>query len=782
VRALSKLPIAWKLRIGFGIGVIAAATVGIFALGQLAAVKQTVQQIVERELRVAIAFAKIDANIQQVRAREFRLLLADGNAQEMKAAAEAAARNIDVATQAIQQGKTLLATTNQGNTLAELEAAWAEYVKRHRTFVQLNQQGKSAEAKRFSAERMRPLLRERIDPLIAQLEAHAEENSKRSAAQIESTYRRARTVVTLLVVGATLLSLLFGWLLSRYIVAAIRQTVSALEDLERHELSSLRRAMEAVEQGNLTIQVDTVTQPVAVRSHDEFGKLAQAFNTMLQQLHAMATAYGGAQQAMRALLIRVGESAGAVATASQELATSTEQSGQASVEIARGSEQLAQQATEAAQAMDALDKAVRVVQQGNEAQREAIQQTEQAMRQAAAAVEEVAHSAQQMAASAQQASAIAQQGSQSVEEMLRTMRRIQQQAESSAEKVAQLDQLGQQIGNIVQTIEQIAEQTNLLALNAAIEAARAGEHGRGFAVVADEVRKLAEQAGTATKEIASLIADVRLGVELAVREMHATASGVTEGFQRSEQVGSALMQIVQAAQQVAGEVESVTAIAQQMSASVQQVLATISTVAQSASENVTATLQMVSSSEQVSSAIASVASISEEAAASAQQLTAANQQVAATAQELSKMAAELQLSLAEYNTGDCNALMQCVQVFKQAHISRAERAKKVVEGNATLSEASLGDHTTCHFGRWYYGAGMRDFSAYAEFRAIEAPHVRFHQLEREIVTAMNRAPRAEAQRLLLDIQHARDEIVSKLDALMRALQQRESAGQVRLAA
>jgi len=63
VRALSKLPIAWKLRIGFGIGVIAAATVGIFALGQLAAVKQTVQQIVERELRVAIAFAKIDANI-----------------------------------------------------------------------------------------------------------------------------------------------------------------------------------------------------------------------------------------------------------------------------------------------------------------------------------------------------------------------------------------------------------------------------------------------------------------------------------------------------------------------------------------------------------------------------------------------------------------------------------------------------------------------------------------------------------------------------------------------
>jgi methyl-accepting chemotaxis protein len=127
-----------------------------------------------------------------------------------------------------------------------------------------------------------------------------------------------------------------------------------------------------------------------------------------------------------------------------------------------------------------------------------------------------------MAQTARNAAKVAETGGASVEKAVASMKRIQQRVQVSSEAIQELGQRGGQIGEIVQTIEHIAEQTNLLALNAAIEAARAGEHGRGFAVVADEVRKLAERSADATREIAALIHAVQSDVEKAIHEMDAS--------------------------------------------------------------------------------------------------------------------------------------------------------------------------------------------------------------------------------------------------------------------
>src|SRR5918999_1637693 len=114
----------------------------------------------------------------------------------------------------------------------------------------------------------------------------------------------------------------------------------------------------------------------------------------------------------------------------------------------------------------------------------------------------------------------------------------------AAGKVEELGKLGEKIGAVVETIDDIAEQTNLLALNAAIEAARAGEHGKGFAVVADEVRKLAERSQRETKAIADLIRDVQAGTREAVQAMELGAQKVEDGSARADQAGAALDEIL----------------------------------------------------------------------------------------------------------------------------------------------------------------------------------------------------------------------------------------------
>jgi methyl-accepting chemotaxis protein len=430
---------------------------------------------------------------------------------------------------------------------------------------------------------------------------------------------------------------------------------------------SVARPLNQMVQVATAIAEGKLNQRIEHRSADETGVLAEAFRKMLAYMQEMAqTARRMAQgdltvkvtprseqdelgQAFSAMVTslrdatrHVAQTAATLASTSQQLSAATEQSSRGTQDVAKGSEQLARTASKAAGAVDELEAAIQQVKASSEVQKQSAAEAEEGMKQAAQAVEEVARSAQQMSSSAQQAAAIAQTGGQAVQETIQTMGRIQDQTLVSAQRVKELDQLGQQIGAIVETIEQIAEQTNLLALNAAIEAARAGEHGRGFAVVADEVRKLAEQAAASTKEISELIANVRHGVEQAVQAMESTSAEVEKGFTRSSEANEALAQIVQAAQTVANEVQGVTAIAQQMSASVQQVLASVSSVRAAAEENAAAVRTMGAHAQQVVGTISTVASVSQEAAASAQEISASAQQVTAASQELSAMALQLQ--------------------------------------------------------------------------------------------------------------------------------------------
>ena len=236
-----------------------------------------------------------------------------------------------------------------------------------------------------------------------------------------------------------------------------------------------------------------------------------------------------------------------------------------------------------------------------------------AVEEMSATANEMARNAQVMATTAQNLTTTAEKGGEVVTNSIVGMQNVGRTMNSSAEQINQLGQRSQQIGEIIRVIEDIADQTNLLALNAAIEAARAGEQGRGFAVVADEVRKLAERTGKATKEIASVIETVLTGTNEAVASMQAGTTEVQTGMDLVNEAGMQLSGIVDGVRQI-------TEMVQQMAATIEE---------------------QTQTTEQIAGGIQAVAGLS-------QQNEGSVQQVASASNDLSKLATEMQNTLSSF--------------------------------------------------------------------------------------------------------------------------------------
>ncbi len=231
----------------------------------------------------------------------------------------------------------------------------------------------------------------------------------------------------------------------------------------------------------------------------------------------------------------------------------------------------------------------------------------------AAAMEELSVSIDQVSAHANDAYQVSKTSSEQATEGGRVIQLAASEMESIATVVnnvagtiRMLDEYSAQISNIVKAIGEIADQTNLLALNAAIEAARAGEQGRGFAVVADEVRKLAEKTGSSTKEITSMIAKIQEGTKKAVTEMEVGVTRVTEGVGHARKAGNSVTSISDAAAHAAHAVDDIKIAIQEQSLAARDIAQRIEKIAQGTEENTvtssktaTASLQMASLSKEL---------------------------------------------------------------------------------------------------------------------------------------------------------------------------------------
>jgi len=264
-----------------------------------------------------------------------------------------------------------------------------------------------------------------------------------------------------------------------------------------------------------------------------------------------------ANQQLEALLARVGDGANQVASSAEELMASAEQTAQASQHIATKVEELAHGAE---QQVHGVEDSSRTVME---------------MWQAAAAI---ASGVQHVSTNAGDSSKLAGEGDAAIQQAVAQMTSVDQSMNELAALVRNLGARSQEIVQFVQVITEIADQTNLLALNAAIEAARAGEQGRGFAVVADEVRKLAEQSGRSAQQIASLIGRIQNETTQAMRSMEQTATIVTEGIDSVGRAGRRFERIRRSIEDVAHEAQGLSSSAQQLSIGSERIVACIDSI------------------------------------------------------------------------------------------------------------------------------------------------------------------------------------------------------------
>ncbi|HEX2995572.1 MAG TPA: substrate-binding domain-containing protein [Anaerolineales bacterium] len=310
-------------------------------------------------------------------------------------------------------------------------------------------------------------------------------------------------------------------------------------------------------------------------------------------------------------------------------------------QVAMGVSQQSQDVNKTSMSVEQMSVSILEVAHGIADQTRAINKASEVAMRINTAIEQVANTAQLVARDSAEAAHSSRAGAQTVKDTIAGMEAIRSKVGLSASKVEEMGIRSSEISTILETIENIASQTNLLALNAAIEAARAGEQGKGFAVVADEVRKLAERSSLATKEITKLIQGIQATVHEAVRAMQESANEVEAGVARAYSAGQSLDHILAAAEAVSKQADEAGVAAAKVNTATSELVGVVDTVSTVIKKNTSATSEMTTNSSALKLAVENIASVSEENSAALEEVSASTEEVLAQVEQVSIYAASL---------------------------------------------------------------------------------------------------------------------------------------------
>lgn len=543
-----------KLLVAFAILIALLGAIVVTALRQI--------QAVQDASAVAQKLSTMDSNINAQRAEIMTMVIEPDRTkrEEIRGRIEQRKRENDALLEEVRAWY-----RERGQGAAELERfealRTAHNESRDREVIPLLLQGRNDEA--------------RVLQLGGQTERHerlreaSERLEERATANARESGQRAITIFVSIGVSAVLLAIAVVLLLTRMIA---------------RPMDEMAATAERIAGGDLSLTVSATTR------QDEVGVLARAFAGMVDYLRTTAAAadqislgnlktkvvprsdkdllgvsFGRMVENLQKLTGELTEGVNVLATSASEISTSTSQ--------------LAANASQTATAVNETTTTA-----------EELKQTAELANQKAKAVSD----------SAQRAAQIAQAGRKSSEETGEGMTRIRGQMEAIANSMVRLSEQGHAIGQIIATVEDLAAQSNLLAVNAAIEAAKAGEHGRGFAVVAQEVRSMAEQSKQATNQVRTILNDIQKATTAAVMATEQGTKAVEAGVQQSRDTRESIVTVAASVSEAAQAATQIAASSQQQLVGVDQVASAIDSIKQATSQNVDSAKMLESAASKLS--------------------------------------------------------------------------------------------------------------------------------------------------------------------------------------
>jgi methyl-accepting chemotaxis protein len=418
-------------------------------------------------------------------------------------------------------------------------------------------------------------------------------------------------------------------------------------------------------------------QTIDVHRSDEVGVLAENFNKMIVHLKEMASvsaaiaegqlavtvqprsnqdtmakAFARMTQGLRDLVRRVRDSASQVASGAGQMASASDESAKVSVQAASAID-------EVTSTMHEMSINVQNVVKNTQVQASSVAETSASIDQMVTSIQRVADTAKLLVDISHRSREEARVGMETMDKATNGLNRASQAIQSSAEIIDVLGRRADSIGKIIEVIDDLAEQTNLLALNAAIEAARAGEHGLGFAVVAEEVRKLAEKSTQSTKEISELIQGIQKEAREAVENMEKSTSMVQDGLVLNKDLSLAL-------DKISDVVSEVYKYSQEIGAATMEQSNGSSQIAKATNRLTEITQEINSSVEEQASGAQAVVRAMERMRELVQQSTSSSTELAAAAEQMSKLSRQLLESMDRFALEGAHSELRRAAVHRPA--------------------------------------------------------------------------------------------------------------------
>lgn len=506
---------------------------------------------------------------------------------------------------------------------------------------------------------------------------YAAGGAARSQIEFEQARRSLYTALIVNTLLAIIVLAVTALAVSRSLSGRLAAVTKALKGVAEEEIPNLVAAFSALAKGDLSARFVSGRRPLSSRGGDEVAALSQSYDAVVTALSNLSSDFTNMVVRIEAAIQGIADSANDLTSVSSSMAAATSESRAAMTQIhvavadvAGSASQQAKHLSTARSEIDDLSRSAEQISKGATSQARATASAVQALRALEEQVSAFDEIGELLSTAAGRARERTQSGLASVEQTAQAIGLLGSSTQIALETMRLLEDRSQAVSEIVAVIDQMADQTNLLALNAAIEAARAGEHGRGFAVVADEVRKLAEQSGASTREIGQILVGIRSDTIKCAQAIRAAAAKTQEGLALSRDASGVIADMRDAIKQTAQAAEEVVSRAAGMRQASQSLANEMALVSEIIDLNTGIAAEVRATVEAVVSRIVPVA--------------ASAQQQARTAEEVSAAAASLDTQIAALAGSSESSLARSEHLHSLLQLFEADKARMLSAGRKAV--------------------------------------------------------------------------------------------------